>query len=174
MIVYGIDPGLSGAIAIVHASANMVTLHDVIDMPVVEVERNGKMKREVSAAGLAELFLVRRHYLESFAYVERVGAMPGQGVSSVFSFGRSTGIIEGVLAALKIPVTIVTPQSWQKTMAVRGGKDGSRARAMELLPREARMFARVKDDGRADAALIALAGAQNHRTPFFNDNEEWE
>jgi crossover junction endodeoxyribonuclease RuvC len=92
------------------------------------------------------------------AYLERVNAMAGQGVSSVFSFGRSSGIVEGILAAYDITTTLVTPQTWQKSMEVRGGKDGSRERAMQLFPMHAAMFARVKDDGRADAALMAAYG----------------
>ena len=167
MIVYGIDPGLSGAIAVLHlrADADPGVLFDVVDMPVVEIMRNAKAKREVSAAALADLFARANHRLQpSHAYLERVGAMPGQGVSSVFSFGRSTGVVEGVLAALKIPVTIITPQSWQKAMAVRDGKDGSRARAMEIFAGDAHLFTRKKDDGRADAALIAACGARNHQS----------
>jgi len=85
--------------------------------------------------------------------------MPGQGVTSVFSFGRSVGIIEGVLATMLIPVDIVTPQAWQKAAAVRGGKDGSRQRACELFPNYAGLFALKKHDGRADAACMAWFAA---------------
>ena len=67
--------------------------------------------------------------------------------------------MEGILAALDVPVTIVTPQAWRKRVVVREGKDGSRERAMQLFPRQAAMFARKKDDGRADAALIAYYGS---------------
>ena len=84
-----------------------------------------------------------------------IGRMPDQGVTSVFSFGRSSGIIEGVLATLALPYTIEPPQAWQKSLNVRGGKDGSRLRATELFPKYADLFARKKDDGRADAALMA-------------------
>jgi crossover junction endodeoxyribonuclease RuvC len=94
-------------------------------------------------------------------YTERVFAMAGQGVTSVFSFGRSLGVVEGVLGALKIKNSLVTPQTWQKRMAVTGGKDGSRARAMELFPYQMALFKRVKDDGRSDAALIAVWGSRN-------------
>jgi crossover junction endodeoxyribonuclease RuvC len=95
------------------------------------------------------------------AFVEKVFAMAGQGVTSVFSFGRSLGVVEGVLTTMKIKTTLITPQTWQKRMAVTGGKDGSRARAMDLFPEQAQMFKRVKDDGRADAALIAAFGVAN-------------
>ena len=154
----GIDPGLSGAIAFLDTEKGHLS---IIDMPVLEVKRNNKLKRELSPVALADIL---RAGIGPFGPVphsvlERVGAMPGQGVSSVFSFGRSVGIVEGVLAALMIPVTIILPQAWQKAAGVRGGKDGSRLRACELFPNYATLFARKKDDGRADAALMAWYAA---------------
>jgi crossover junction endodeoxyribonuclease RuvC len=83
--------------------------------------------------------------------------MPKQGVTSVFTFGVAFGVVRGVLAALHIPVTYITPQSWQRTMKVPQGKDGSRQRATQLLPRYGDRFVRVRDNGRSDATLIALA-----------------
>jgi crossover junction endodeoxyribonuclease RuvC len=94
-------------------------------------------------------------------YVERVSAMAGQGVTSVFSFGRSFGMIEGILAALKMPVTFVAPATWTRAIGRSPGKDASRARAMELFPNYEYFFKRVKDDGRADAALIAHWGRKH-------------
>jgi len=159
MIILGIDPGLSGALAFLDARANTI---EVVDMPTVEVKRNNKLKREVSAQLVADI-VVKRHV--GAAFVERVNAMPGQGVTSVFSFGRSTGILEGVLAAFDIPTTLVTPKAWQKAMAVRDGKDGSRERAMQLFPASAELFQRKKDDGRSDASLIAKYGATQGTNP---------
>jgi crossover junction endodeoxyribonuclease RuvC len=157
MIIIGIDPGLTGAIAFFDTSGGTLTLSD---MPVVSVKRNNKLKNEVSAAGLVDVIKTQVIGLTSHkAFIERVGAMPGQGVSSVFSFGRSLGIVEGVVASFGIATTIVPPVTWQKAVNVRGGTDGSRARAMELFPAYANLFARKKDDGRADAALIAWYGA---------------
>jgi crossover junction endodeoxyribonuclease RuvC len=154
VIYIGIDPGLSGAIAVFDVEKGHLS---IIDMPVVEIVRNGKTKRELSPAMLANvLSLIGK---PSTAVVERVGAMPGQGVSSVFSFGRSLGVIEGALAALQIPTTLVVPQAWQKACSVRGGKDGSRLRAAELFPNFAGLFSRKKDDGRADAACLAWFAA---------------
>jgi crossover junction endodeoxyribonuclease RuvC len=152
VIIMGIDPGLSGAIAIYDTATGELMVED---MPTVEVTRNGKAKREISAQLLSEA--IAAAYAQQ-AYLERVGAMPGQGVSSVFSFGRSVGMLEGVLAALDIPTTIVPPTTWQRKVNVRGGKDGSRERAMQLFPKYAHLFSRKKDDGRADAALIAYYG----------------
>jgi crossover junction endodeoxyribonuclease RuvC len=151
----GIDPGLSGAIAII-SPENL----KIFDMPTMTVERNGKAKRQVSASELAEML-----YLYSgrdcHVYCERVSAMAGQGVTSVFSFGRSFGMIEGILAAFKMPVTFVPPATWVKAVGRGQGKDASRARAMELFPSDQEQFKRVKDDGRADAALIAYWGSRN-------------
>lgn len=153
MIIVGIDPGLSGAVAFYDTVTKDIEIHD---MPTVEVTRNGKAKRELSAAMLSEILTSRK---VDGAFLERVNAMAGQGVSSVFSFGRSSGIVEGILAAYDIPTTLVTPQAWQKAVGQRGGKDGSRERAMQLFPAQAALFSRKKDDGRSDAALIAYYGA---------------
>jgi len=153
MIIMGIDPGLSGAVAIYDTQTGEVSIED---MPTVAVMRGGKSKSEISPQALSEL--IAAGYAQT-AFLERVGAMPGQGVTSMFSFGRSVGMVEGILAALDIPVTIVPPQTWRKRVSVREGKDGSRERAMQLFPRQAAMFSRKKDDGRADAALIAYYGS---------------
>jgi crossover junction endodeoxyribonuclease RuvC len=150
----GIDVGLNGAIALVQDG----DLIGVVDMPTVTLDRNGKAKRQVSVPELVDII---KQFDPTEAYVEKVFAMAGQGVTSVFSFGRSLGVVEGVLTTLKIKTTLMTPQTWQKGIAVTGGKDGSRARAMELFPDQMALFKRVKDDGRSDAALIALWGNKN-------------
>jgi len=152
-VIVGIDPGLSGGIAIYRAATGHL---DVWDMPVLEMIRNGKIKREVSPQMVAGLIAGQGI---THAFVEKVNAMPGQGVTSVFSFGLSTGILLGVLAAYEIPTTLVTPQAWQKRVEQRAGKDGSRERAMQLFPSSAELFKRKKDDGRSDAALIAFYGS---------------
>jgi crossover junction endodeoxyribonuclease RuvC len=148
----GVDPGLSGAIAVMSPESLKI-----FDMPTMTVERNGKAKRQVSATELADLL-----YLYSgkdcHVFVEKVSAMAGQGVTSVFSFGRSFGMIEGILAAFKLPVTYVAPATWVKAVHRGAGKDASRSRAMELFPDNQADFKRVKDDGRSDAALIAYWG----------------
>jgi crossover junction endodeoxyribonuclease RuvC len=146
-IVMSIDPGLSGAIAVFIGD----TLHDIIDTPTHELVRNAKIKRQISASALASIF---KEYDPGHVVVERVSAMPGQGVTSMFSFGRSFGVIEGILAAYELPVTYVMPAVWTKGIGRGAGKDASRARACELYPAHQQRFARVKDDGRADAVLI--------------------
>ena len=147
MIVMAIDPGLSGAIAVFDGE----TLIDIVDTPVHSLVRNNKTKRQISASGLAAIF---REYKPDHVVVEKVSAMPGQGVTSMFSFGRSFGVIEGILAAFEIPATYVMPSVWTKAIGRGLGKDASRARACELYPSHQKSFARVKDDGRADAVLI--------------------
>jgi len=91
--------------------------------------------------------------------------MPGQGVSSMFSFGRAAGIIEGVLAGFSVPFELIPPATWTKSMRTFGGKDGSRQRAQELFPDYAHLFARKKDDGRAEAALLACYAAEREDEP---------
>jgi len=151
--VLGIDVGLNGAIAIV-SDGQLIELHD---MPTVSLERNNKTKRMVNAAELARLI---RQGKPDCAYLERLNAMPGQGVSSMFSMGQSLGVVLGILAALDIPTTTIPPRTWQKALDVPQGKDGSRYRASQLFPAHADKFARVKDDGRSDATLIAAYGAR--------------
>jgi crossover junction endodeoxyribonuclease RuvC len=150
----GIDVGLNGAIALV-VDGELVS---VVDMPTVTLDRNGKAKRQVS---VPELVQIIKDFDPTDAFVEKVFAMAGQGVTSVFSFGRSLGVVEGVLTTMKIKTTLMTPQTWQKGLGMTGGKDGSRARAMELFPDQTALFKRVKDDGRSDAALIALWGSKH-------------
>jgi len=150
----GIDVGLNGAIALIQDGE----LISVVDMPTVTLDRNGKAKRQVSVPELVDII---KQFDPTEAYVEKVFAMAGQGVTSVFSFGRSLGVVEGVLTTMKIKTTLMTPQTWQKGLGMTGGKDGSRARAMELFPEHIALFKRVKDDGRSDAALIALWGSKH-------------
>ena len=148
--VIGIDPGISGAISVF--SLNTHNLLDVFDMPTLEVDSGKTRKRHISAVGLRDILVC---HPTDHVVIEKVGAMPGQGVTSMFNFGRSAGIIEGVVAALCNPHTYVTPATWTKAVGRAAGKDASRMRAMELFPSKADLFKRAKDDGRADAALIA-------------------
>jgi crossover junction endodeoxyribonuclease RuvC len=153
MRVIGIDPGLSGAIAVINGNDDLI----IFDMPTMTVERNGKAKRQVSASVLAQILKTAKSD-DCHVFVEKVSAMAGQGVTSVFSFGRSFGMIEGILAALHMPVTYVAPATWVKAVHRGAGKDASRSRAMELFPNNQADFKRVKDDGRSDASLIAYWG----------------
>jgi crossover junction endodeoxyribonuclease RuvC len=131
---------------------------DVEDMPTLEVKRGNKMKREISPQMLAGIIASRK---PDRAIIELVGAMPGQGVTSMFAFGKSYGLCIGICAGLQIPVEHVTPAKWKKAVGAREGKDGNRMRAAEVFPAYAHLFRRVKDDGRSDAALIAFWAATN-------------
>ena len=152
-MILAIDPGAKGALAFFDPERGYL---DIVDCPTVEVKRGAKIKAEISAQMLAGIISSRS---PTSAILEKVGAMPGQGVSSMFQFGRGVGMYEGVLAALQVPITYVTPQAWQKAIGAREGKDATRLRAAELFPAYAQMFARKKDDGRADAACMAYWGA---------------
>jgi len=150
----GIDPGLTGAIAKVSGEDI-----EVWDMPTLEVRK----KRFLNATLLAEILSSinwQQNPQKCEVLLERVSARPGQGVTSMFSFGTSYGIIQGIIAVLRIPLTFVTPQEWRKKMGVPKGKDGSRQRVLELRPDLASKFARKKDHGRADAVLLALYGGK--------------
>lgn len=156
-VIIGIDPGLSGAIATIKDGR----LIGVDDMPVLRLSRNGKQKGEIDAIEFGRILAaINEAAIDVVAYVERVGAMPGQGAASIFSFGVSAGVIKGALGALKIPIEYVTPQSWKKfhKITTGSGKDASLARAKGLFPSSAELFAMAKDDGRAEATLIAVYG----------------
>jgi len=152
----GIDPGAFGAVAILDKDSRELV---VIDMPTLKVKRGPRVVNQVDAHMLAEA--VRPHVTgNEKALLEKTWAMPGQGVSSTYAFGRAAGIVEGVLAGLSVPFQLIPPATWTKSMRTFGGKDGSRQRAQELFPDYAHLFARKKDDGRAEAALLACYAAE--------------
>ena len=148
MSVWGIDVGLNGAIALFDMIEGHLEVHD---MPVMEINK----KRQVNPQLLTNI--LEQH--DAPVFIEQVGARPGQGVSSMFNFGKSFGICLGVSAGLKLQTTTVSPVAWQRACKVEKGKDGNRLRATQTFPNYSNLFARKKDDGRADAALIAYWGA---------------
>jgi crossover junction endodeoxyribonuclease RuvC len=148
--VLGIDPGVNGALALLVDGA----LVWVVDMPTLEDGPKGR--RTVSAFLLAQI-VAESH--ASLAYIEKVGTMPGEGAVGAFSFGRSVGVIHGVCCALCVGYASITPQSWKKYHGLsKEAKDASRSKAISLWPSFAEYFSLKKHDGRAEAALIALAG----------------
>lgn len=151
MIFIGIDPGLSGAIAWLKPATREVRAWD---MPVQEIMTGGKRKRHIDFAELNELFYTQLSGCTQ-AVLEQVGAMPGQGVTSMFSFGKSVGAVEMALAAHKMPYMTVTPQKWKRHFNLNKGKDESRRLVQRIFPSAAHLVARVKDDGRAEAILLA-------------------
>jgi crossover junction endodeoxyribonuclease RuvC len=150
----GIDIGSKGALALLSPDGALL---EVADMPIL---RDGPANRpNVNAPLLAEIVY---RWQATHAFVEYVGARPGEGPTGAFSFGRSRGVIEGVCAAAGLPVTFLTPPVWKRAIGIPPGKDGAkdaaRSEAIRRWPSQAALFARVKDDGRAEAALIAVAG----------------
>ena len=143
MIIVGIDPGNNGGIALLRHGQLIYADH----LPIV-----GKT---LSAHLLNNWFADILPDTPDMVVVEQVHAMPRQGVSSTFAFGKACGMIEGVVAARGLPVTYVTPQRWKKAMGVTADKNSSRQLAINLWPGEADLFRRVKDADRAEAALIA-------------------
>jgi len=150
----GIDPGITGAIALIVGDRCL----GVWDMPAVS---EGK-KRFVSPHLLADVLREAADLSgddRPTVVLERVAARPGQGVSSMFSFGRSVGVIEGVVGALGWPIVRVTPATWKKRAKLQGkDKDASRSTAIDLFPEAAHWLTRKLDCGRADAMLIGYLG----------------
>jgi crossover junction endodeoxyribonuclease RuvC len=156
MTVLGIDLGLAGALAFLNDSGGL-TLHD---MPTLKIGSKGS----IDEIELARIIDAHPHRID-VAVVELVSAMPGQGVTSMFNFGYGAGLVRGILRANFIPVEVVTPATWKRRMGIKSGagKDASLAMAKALFQQEAGMFARVKDNGRADATLLAVYGAKHVR-----------
>lgn len=150
----GIDPGASGAIASLDEDGRLVA---VADMPTCMV-RVGKSDRARVSASLLRDLLAADADAVTMIVIEKVGGMTGQSASASFTFGYGCGLVEGVAAALALPLVLVTPQSWKKSAGIPAAKGASREAAMRLWPAQAGLFARVKDDGRAEAALIARHG----------------
>ena len=152
--ILSIDIGAVGAVAVLTGDGDLVAVHD---MPVLLDGPSGR--RAVNGPLLAEI-VANSH--ASRAFVEFVGARPKEGPVGAFAFGRSRGVVEGVCAALGLPVTFMTPPQWKRIVEIKPGKEGAkdaaRAKAIARWPSHASKFARVKDDGRAEAALIGLAG----------------
>jgi crossover junction endodeoxyribonuclease RuvC len=152
-MILGVDIGAAGALAVMTDAGELV---DVFDMPTL---RDGpKNRRTVNAPLLAEI--VYKSHADR-AFVERVGPRPMEGAVGAFAFGDAKGVVRGCLAAAAIPATFITPVQWKRIVGVPPGKDmkdQARSNAINRWPGKAQLFARKMDDGRAEAALIALAG----------------
>ncbi len=152
--ILGIDPGLSGAFALL-CPDNVL---QVFDMPVTERVVNKKKKRQVDAHGIVGWLELNRYRI-SKVVIEKVGAMPGQGVTSSFNFGYTAGVIDACCVAAGLKIEHVYPQVWKRKFGLLGQpKDASRAAASKLLPASAYLWPRKKDDGRAEAALLTIYG----------------
>jgi crossover junction endodeoxyribonuclease RuvC len=150
-MILGIDIGVTGAIALLDETGALL---EISDMPALA---DGPKGRRAINAPLLAAIIFKSH--ADRAFVESVNARPGEGPTGAFAFGRARGVIEGVLAAAGIPATFVTPPAWKRAVGLTLlSKDASRSEAVRRWPNHAALFARARDDGRAEAALIAAAG----------------
>jgi crossover junction endodeoxyribonuclease RuvC len=150
MRLLGVDPGAGGALALVAGPGKLVR---VVDMP-TEVTDAGKRRIDVKELSR----LVREMQPVDGAVIELVGPMPRDGRAGAFWFGKAAGLVEGVLAGQGIEVKLVPPQTWKRRLDVSKDKNAARARASQLFPGSEQHWRRVKDDGRAEAAMIGLWG----------------
>ena len=160
MLIVGIDPGISGAICFFEDGKIL----DVIEMP--NMAEGKKNKRQVNGNQLFNEIssrLSESNQDKVRVVVEHVTAMPGQGVTSMFNFGQSFGVIKGICSAMQLPIYFVRPTKWKKYFnLIKTSKDASRSRAIEIFPKFSEKLKRKKDSNKADAILIAR---------YFNDTQ---
>ncbi|MBL6758625.1 MAG: crossover junction endodeoxyribonuclease [Pelagibacteraceae bacterium] len=161
MILLGIDPGVSGALSVYEHKK----LVEVLDMPTMSEGK--KNKKQINSAQLSLEIKKRINGSDENAVViEHVTAMPGQGVTSMFNFGQSFGVIKGICSALNLPVYFVRPVKWKKHFNLIGSsKDASRTKAIEMFPSFSDNMTRKKDANKADAILIG-----RYFLDHFNNN----
>ena len=162
MKIIGIDPGLSGAIAIIEDNKVL----SIFDMPVMAEGK--KNKRQLNSAQLVDIIKENIKINDDIAVVvEQVNAMPGQGVTSMFNFGQTFGAIKGVCAALKLPIFFVRPSKWKKHFdLLNSSKDSSRTKVIEMYPSLSNQLTKKKDVNKSDAILIARFYSETR----FKDN----
>tara|TARA_B100001059_G_C17764829_1_gene544992 strand:- start:40 stop:531 length:492 start_codon:yes stop_codon:yes gene_type:complete len=160
MKIIGIDPGLSGAIAILE-NKNVLNL---FEMPVMTEGK--KNKRQLNSAFLVNLIKENiTNEEDTVVVVEQVNAMPGQGVTSMFNFGQTFGAIKGICAALELPIFFVRPSKWKKHFdLINSSKDASRTKAIEMYPKLSNQLAKKKDVNKSDAILIARFYSETRST----------
>ena len=158
MIIIGVDPGISGAISIIE-NKKILEVYDTPTM--IDGKKN---KKQINSAHVTNIIKERLNSnKEVIVVVEQVNAMPGQGVTSMFNFGQSFGVIKGICAALSLPIYFVRPAKWKKHFnLIKTNKDASRTKVIEAYPEISSKLHRKKDSNRADAILIAL---------YFNDTQ---
>ena len=153
MLIIGIDPGISGSICFFENGK----IIDVIEMPTMTEGK--KNKRQVNGAQVYNEILKRINKSEKHnvrVVIEQVSAMPGQGVTSMFNFGQSFGILKGICSAMQLPLYFVRPAKWKKYFGlINSEKDASRTKAIEMFPYYSSYLSKKKDSNKADAILIA-------------------
>ena len=160
MLVVGIDPGISGSICFFKDGRIL----EVIEMPVMTEGK--KNKKQVNGAQIYNEFLKRINKKddEIRVVIEQVSAMPGQGVTSMFNFGQSFGILKGICSAMQLPIFFVRPAKWKKYFnLINSQKDASRTRAIEIFPYFSTQLSKKKDSNKADAILIASFYYETHQ-----------
>ncbi len=153
MLIIGIDPGISGSICFLEDGI----IKDVIEMPtMIEGKKN---KKQVNGSQIFNEISLRIKTYEKKnikVVIEQVSAMPGQGVTSMFNFGQSFGILKGICSAMQLPIYFVRPAKWKKYFnLINSEKDASRTRAIEIFPYFSSNLSKKKDSNKADAILIA-------------------
>ena len=153
MFIIGIDPGISGAICF-FSDGKII---DVIEMPTMSEGK--KNKKQVNGRQIYnEITLIKNKFMNEniSVIVEQVSAMPGQGVTSMFNFGQSFGVIKGICSAMELPIFYVRPAKWKKYFnLINSEKDASRTKAIQIFPYISPQLSRKKDANKADAILIA-------------------
>ena len=153
MLIIGIDPGISGSICFLDNGKIL----DVIEMPIMTDGK--KNKKQVNGSQVYNEISKRIKQFEINqirVVIEHVSAMPGQGVTSMFNFGQSFGILKGICTAMQLPMYFVRPAKWKKYFnLLNSEKDASRTRAIEIFPYFSSQLSRKKDSNKADAILIA-------------------
>ena len=153
MLIIGIDPGITGAICFFEDGE----IKDVIDMPTMASGK--KNKKQINGSQIFNEISLRMQNYKSEninVVVEQVSAMPGQGVTSMFNFGQSFGILKGMCSAMQLPMYFVRPAKWKKYFnLINSEKDASRTRAIEIFPYFSSNLSKKKDSNKADAILIA-------------------
>ena len=153
MLVIGIDPGISGSICFFDEGK----IVDVVEMPTMTEGK--KNKKQVNGAQIFNEIserIKKQDKKDIKIVIEQVSAMPGQGVTSMFNFGQSYGILKGICSAMQLPMYFVRPAKWKKYFnLINSEKDASRARAIEIFPYFSSHLSRKKDSNKADAILIA-------------------
>ena len=153
MLIIGIDPGISGSICFLDNGKIL----DVIEMPIMTDGK--KNKKQVNGSQVYNEISKRINQFEKNqirVVIEHVSAMPGQGVTSMFNFGQSFGILKGICTAMQLPMYFVRPTKWKKYFnLLNSEKDASRTRAIEIFPYFSSQLSRKKDSNKADAILIA-------------------
>ena len=151
MRIFGIDPGIAGAIAILDGNE----IIDVLDLPTMSEGK--KNKKQLNSAHLSQYISSNvKDINKTVVVVEQVNAMPGQGVTSMFNFGQTFGAIKGISATLKLPIYFVRPSKWKKHFElINSSKDASRTKVIEMYPSFAEKLSKKKDVNKSDAILIA-------------------